>query len=227
MENVLVAAGGFLAIIPGFLAFKEFGAPPEAKLLFGIGLEVVAFGTILGVLLRGQPRRKAKKRGSGRRNAGFVAATLAALAAYSLAYKLSVREHNWDEAAKPVVIPFFVSRWAEPELGKLVACAKLPLWRRETECAGTPAAVEYSTDDVVRTINVSGPDGVFPHIPQLAIQVTITVLFFLYSAFVALLVLTFTSLGLQFTGSEKRARTTRGPRPEPGKDSPAPADAMQ
>ena len=193
---------GLLAVLPGGAALLAgFGAPPGQRLLFGIGLEVVAWGVLAGVMIMQRSILRMPRRRVVVASSTGAVATLVLLTGYYWSYDTVVQQHDWYPEPTAVVVPFRPMNWASPRLDSLVACV------RPAGCAAV--ARPYGPEQVRDAITRFGPDEILPQIPGGAVRVTISSLFVLYSLLVGALVATCGVAALRLARDEQRVRTVR------------------
>jgi hypothetical protein len=192
LEMFFLGLSAAAVAVPGLNVFgTEAWWPPQSDLFrFAasfLGAAVIALLMMMRKRIRELPRPRVLRLGGAGLGLGLVL-----VVGYYFALDRAVLDYTYSRTSERTVVPFRVGSWATPELLKLSQTVGRPDGGVPPQSADamTPADIELLHQRF-------GPDGMAPFVPRSAVNGTIQLLFLLYCTCLALIVGSFTALGIR------------------------------
>lgn len=192
IEMFFLGLSAAAVAVPGLNVFgTEAWWPPQSDLFrFAasfLGAAVIALLMMMRRRIRELPRPRVLRLGAAGLGLGLIL-----VVGYYFALDRAVLDYTYSSTTERTVVPFRVGSWATPELHKLSQTIGRP------DGGVPPQSPDAMTEaDVELLYQRFGPDGMAPFVPRSAVNGTIQLLFVLYCACLALIVASFTALGIR------------------------------
>jgi len=192
LEMFFLGLSAAAVAVPGLNVLgTEAWWPPQSDLFrFAasfVGAAVIALVMMMRKRIRELPRPRVLRLGGAGLGLGLVL-----VVGYYFALDRAVLDYTYSSTSERTVVPFRVGSWATPELLKLSQTIGRP------DGGVPPQSTGAMTEADIELLHQRfGPDGMAPFVPRSAVNGTIRTLFFLYCTCLALIVASFTALGIR------------------------------